>query len=131
MSHKLTEVLGDDAGEELTDFLNRVDAERAGLRHVNDLYLSRLDARLDVRMAEAQAASEADLAALKVDVRADIARLRDDMNAKLSALREDMGRMEGRFEAILERRFSDLLKWSFMFWVGAVAAVALLAGVLR
>jgi hypothetical protein len=26
---------------------------------------------------------------------------------------------------------NDLLKWSFVFWVGAVGAVATLAGVLR
>jgi len=27
-------------------------------------------------------------------------------------------------------RYADLMKWSFVFWVGAVAAVAMLAGVL-
>jgi hypothetical protein len=26
---------------------------------------------------------------------------------------------------------SDLMKWSFVFWCGAVAAIAALAGVLR
>jgi hypothetical protein len=34
-------------------------------------------------------------------------------------------------EARSERRFGDLIKWSFVFWVGAVAAIAMLAGVLR
>jgi hypothetical protein len=37
-----------------------------------------------------------------------------------------MALMEARFE----RRFSDLIKWSFVFWVGAVAAIAMLAGAL-
>jgi len=32
-------------------------------------------------------------------------------------------------EARFERRFGDLLKWSFVFWVGAVGAVAMLAQV--
>jgi hypothetical protein len=27
--------------------------------------------------------------------------------------------------------FGDLIKWSFVFWVGAVGAIAMLAGVLR
>ena len=38
-----------------------------------------------------------------------------------------MHQMDARFE----RRFGDLIKWSFVFWVGAVGAIAALAGVLR
>ena len=34
-------------------------------------------------------------------------------------------------DAKIERRFADLLKWSFVFWVGTVAAIAVLAKVLR
>ncbi len=37
----------------------------------------------------------------------------------------------GRLEAKIEQRTADLMKWSFLFWVGAVAAIAALAGVLR
>lgn len=36
-----------------------------------------------------------------------------------------------RLETQIERSRSDLMKWSFVFWVGAVAAIAALAGVLR
>jgi hypothetical protein len=35
-----------------------------------------------------------------------------------------------RLEALIERRISDLMKWSFVFWVGAVASIALLAKLL-
>jgi hypothetical protein len=31
----------------------------------------------------------------------------------------------------MHARFNDLLKWSFVFWVGAVGAVAALTGMLR
>jgi len=31
----------------------------------------------------------------------------------------------------VEKSAAKLIQWSFVFWVGAVAAVALLAGVLR
>jgi hypothetical protein len=34
-------------------------------------------------------------------------------------------------ETKLEQRTADLIKWSFVFWVGAVGAIAALAGVLR
>jgi hypothetical protein len=36
-----------------------------------------------------------------------------------------------RLEAKIEKRTADLMKWSFVFWVGAVGAIAVLAGVLR
>lgn len=43
-------------------------------------------------------------------------------------------RIDLRFAALdnkIEQRHAELLKWSFVFWVGAVAAIAALAGVLR
>ena len=67
----------------------------------------------------------------------------------LAAIREDMAAMElrlsGRIDALDEKLShrihhvelrvaeskADLMRWSFVFWVGAVAAVAALAGVLR
>ena len=53
-------------------------------------------------------------------LRADIAELRHEMQVSFAAL-------ETRFE----RRVGDLIKWSFVFWVGAVAAIAMLARALR
>jgi hypothetical protein len=86
------------------------------------------------------------------DIRADSAAMRegfDRLEASISALRLDMDRrfdtqdrrLDERFDRI-DARFaamegkiadvkSDLMKWSFVFWCGAVFAVAALAGVLR
>lgn len=61
------------------------------------------------------------------ELRADFAELRQEMQVGFAKLHEEMARLEARFE----RRFSDLIKWSFVFWVGAVGAIAMLAGVLR
>ena len=61
-----------------------------------------------------------------VATRGDLAELRQEMRVGFAELRQELARMEARFE----RRFSDLIKWSFVFWVGAVAAIAMLAGVL-
>ena len=36
-----------------------------------------------------------------------------------------------RLETKIERARADILKWSFVFWVGAVGSIALLAGVLK
>jgi hypothetical protein len=61
------------------------------------------------------------------NARADIAELRREMQIGFA-------RMDTRFaamEAVIERRTADLMKWSFVFWVGAVFAIAVLAKVLR
>lgn len=51
-----------------------------------------------------------------VATRGDLAELRHEMQVGFA-------RLETRFE----RRFGDLIKWSFVFWVGAVGAIAMLA----
>ena len=61
------------------------------------------------------------------ELRADIAELRQEMRVGFVKIHEEMAHLEIRFE----RRFGDLIKWSFVFWVGAVGAIAALAGVLR
>jgi len=44
-----------------------------------------------------------------------------------SEVRTEIARLETR----IERTKADLIKWSFVFWVGATASIALLAGVLK
>ncbi len=73
---------------------------------------------MDARVSDV--ATHGDLAQLRADLRADFAELRQEMQVGFAAL-------ETRFE----RRISDLIKWSFVFWVGAVAAIAMLARALR
>jgi hypothetical protein len=69
------------------------------------------------------------------DLRADVAELRHEMNRRFTAMESRLeNRIEQsalRIEALIERRTADLMKWSFLFWVGAVAAIAALAGVLK
>jgi hypothetical protein len=72
---------------------------------------------MDARVSDV--ATHGDLAQLRADLRADFAEMRQEMQVGFAAL-------ETRFE----RRISDLIKWSFVFWVGAVGAIAMLARVL-
>ena len=60
------------------------------------------------------------------EVRAGVAQLRADV----AELRQEMQVGFARLETRFERRFGDLIKWSFVFWVGAVAAISMVAGVL-
>ena len=56
----------------------------------------------------------------------DIERHRGDM----TELRHEMQVGFARLETAIERSRSDLMKWSFVFWVGAVTSIALLAKLL-
>src|SRR6266508_2930444 len=119
LSSKLRQTLGDEAAEDLVNWMQQVDAQRAELRELNELNF----ARFDVRFAEAREAMRADLAELRQVSQADRSELRDEMKAGFAGLRQEMSQLETR----LERRIGDLIKWSFVFWVGAVGAIAALA----
>jgi hypothetical protein len=60
----------------------------------------------------------------RVQLRAELAEFRQQMATQMAA-------MEMRLGAQIADVKSDLMKWSFLFWCGAVAAIAALAGVLR
>ena len=53
----------------------------------------------------------------------------DQLRGDIAELRQEMQVGFARLETRFERRFGDLIKWSFV-WVGAVAAIAMLARVL-
>jgi hypothetical protein len=55
----------------------------------------------------------------------------DQLRADIAELRQEMQVGVATLETRFERRFGDLIKWSFVFWVGAVAAIAMLARALR
>jgi hypothetical protein len=78
-------------------------------------------------LAEMRAEHEEKLAA----IHADFAEYRHEMatliHASESRLLDRIGKVEVRIAEVK----ADLMKWSFMFWVGAVGAIAALAGVLR
>lgn len=114
LSHRLHQTLGDEAAEDLVNWMHQVDAQRAELRELNELNFSRVDARL-----------------AEVAMRADLAELRQEMKVGFATLRQELQAGLGSLETKLEQRTADLMKWSFAFWVGAVGAIAVLAGVLR
>jgi hypothetical protein len=103
LSQKLQETLGGQEGAEFVNWMHEMDGRTSDGATRSDL-----------------AAVRSDLADVRGELRADIAELRQQMHAGFAAL-------EIRFE----RRFSDLIKWSFVFWVGAVGAIAMLARALR
>jgi hypothetical protein len=55
----------------------------------------------------------------------------DTHRGDVAELRHEMQVSFARLETLIEKRVADLMKWSFVFWVGAVGAIAALANVLR
>ena len=75
------------------------------------------------------------MAGFRVDVTRDVSALREEVTRHISGLREDMTREISAFRVDAAKQVSEvrqevattrveLLKWSFLFWVGQVAAMA-------
>ena len=120
LSHKLYEAFGEDAGADMVGWMQHIEAQRAELRELNELNFGRFEARLS------ELSRHMDARFTQVDAR--FTQLEDTMDARFAQFEATI---VGRLEAKIEQRTADLMKWSFVFWCGAVAAVAALAGVLK
>ena len=127
LSHKLYEAFGEEAGADRVGWMQHIEAQRAELRELNELNFGRFEARLSELSRHMDARfTQVDARFAQVDAR--FTQLEDTMDARFAQFEATI---VGRLEAKIEQRTADLMKWSFVFWCGAVAAVAALAGVLK
>ena len=105
LNRSLQRALGAEAAEDLVNLLDGVELQRSELRAFRE------SMRAD--FAEFRAEFERQNAALRVEVAASIAGVRQDMTASHAALGERIAGVEAR-----------LMKWSLVFWTGAVLAIA-------
>lgn len=115
LSHKLYETFGDEAAGEMIDWMQRVDVQRAELRELNELTVSRLEARL----GEVRSEIQAQLTDLRRDMETGFAR----QDGARIELEKKMETGFARLETRIEQRTVDIMKWSFVFWVGSVVTV--------
>jgi hypothetical protein len=133
----LAEHLGDEATEALHQFMEtaRVDwsedvlstaAERFGSRLATEIASLRVDFGRDLSMVRQDMTRDmatlrqdmtTDMAMLRQEMRTDTAALHREMTAGMTNLRQDMT------EGLAGLRV-EVLKWSFLFWIGQVAAIA-------
>jgi hypothetical protein len=111
LSRALQEHLGRETADSLVDWMVKVESDRSELRELRAI-VERSHARMEELMQR--------FGGLEVSIE----RRFGDIDAKIE-------RRLGETDARIERRFAELMKWSFLFWVGAVGAIAALAGVLR
>ena len=96
--------LGPDAGAELVTILDEIRADHAGARQEFH------------------------------DIRSEVLQRFEQIDRSFDSIDRRFERVDERFTAVLEKVSdvqSNLMKWSFVFWCGAVAAIAALAGVLQ
>ena len=125
---KLRDALGDDATRDLIAHIAEArDVNRAEVRELAELYLSRFDERMAARFVEQDAKIELRLA--KQDSKID--RLGEQMTkleSRVSALevRVDAGFAAVRVEMAdrLSTQHKDLLRWLFVFWAGTIIPLA-------
>jgi hypothetical protein len=108
LSRTLYDTFGHEGAEAMVDWMQQVETQRSELRELNDLSFARIDARF------AEARAENDLCFARIDTR--FAELREEMHMGFANL-------EAKLVTQIERRFSELIKWSFVFWVGSTVTL--------
>ena len=99
LPRKFYEAFGDDIANELVNWFNDVDvAYRTDLRELNELNFARFDAKLEQRVAALDAKIELRIAQLGAD-------LHTEFHRELSATK------------------TDLIKWTFGFWIPTALGV--------
>lgn len=124
--HRLPGKLLDALGPDAEGFVNWMESVDSSLRDVSTRFL-----RLEASHGELRQAMRADLAEFRLEMRSDIAGFREEMRADIAQLRIELRDASHGVAAKVGQTKADLMMWSFVFWVGAVAAIAALAGVLR
>jgi hypothetical protein len=128
LARRLHETLGEEAAEDLVNWMHQVDSHRLELRELNELNFSRFQTLLDQRLAQLSAEFDQRLARLSTQFDQ---RLEQRLDQRTAELREEMRVGFAELRQEIAQRSAELLKWSFVFWVGAVGSIAALAGVLH
>jgi hypothetical protein len=111
LARRLHETLGAEAGEDLVAWMQGVDTQRWEFRELHEA----TTARFEARVGEAEARLRGEILDLRNEVgvvRGEVAGIRAELQLGLS-----------RLETLIERRYADLMRWSFVFWIGSVAAM--------
>lgn len=89
-------------------------------------------------MTSEMTAARKEAAEFRQEMRSELRNLESRLVERIHALDTHVGerfeaqaRANGEIIVRIEQTKADLMKWSFVFWCGAVAAIAALAGVLR
>jgi len=115
LNRKLQQVMGPEAAEDLVNLLDGVEVQRSELRAFQE------------SMRAEFSAMRAEFAEFRQQMRGEFAEFRDQMRGASARTQAELVQMR----VLIAETKADLMKWMLVFWVGAVGAIAALAGVLR
>jgi hypothetical protein len=84
--------------------------------------------KLRVEMAQGFSGLRQEMSSLEGRLRQEMGGLRQEMGGLEGRLRQEMGGLEGRLHKEIGGQRVESLRWSFVFWIGQVAAMAALLG---
>jgi uncharacterized protein YPO0396 len=106
LSRILHVTLGEEAADDMVTWMHGVESGRAELRELNELSVSRLEARIG-------------------QVEARLGQVEARLDARIEKVESRVSETRHELLAAIERRFSDTLKWLFVFWTTTIAALLL------
>jgi hypothetical protein len=112
LNRSLQRALGAEAAEDLVNLLDGVALQRSELRAFRE-------------------SMRADFAELRGELERQLAALRQEMTASHGAIRQEMTASHGALGERIAGVESRLMRWSLVFWTGAVLAIAGLVIALR
>jgi hypothetical protein len=128
---KLRETLGEEPTRDLLALIGEArEVNRAEIREIADLYLSRLDERIARHLVEHDAKIDAKIERRFAEQNKHIDRRFADakIDQRFSALE---ARMDAGFAAVrvemadrLSAQYRDLMRWLFVFWAGTIIPLA-------
>ena len=148
LSRTIHRALGDEAGEDLINWMGQVESNRSELRELMEAWAARTDGRfealgarfdaIDHRFESLSARSDARFDAVVARSDAQFAEQRHWMELRFAEAqvsfatqREQFEARFGSLEVRIERRYAELFKWSIAFWIGGVGAIATLLRLLK
>lgn len=117
VSPALAERLGPDATVALVELID------ASEKNVVEMVLTQSVERFERRLAEETSALRVEMATLGSD-------LRREMTLLGSGLRQEMSTLGSELRQEIASQKFDLLKWSFLFWIGQVGMLAAILALL-
>ena len=113
LSRTLHDILGEEGADDLVNWMTQVDSSRSDLRDLMESWNTRTDGRFDI------------VESRFVKLEAQVDRRFGEVNQRFDGLTKDMHASIAQLEVRLEHRLTDLFKWSFVFWCGAIGIAVL------
>jgi len=110
---KLKPKLGEEEARSLLEYVTSTVEQRAATKA--DLERNAGELREEIRRVEGE---------LREEIRRVEGELREEIRRVEGELREEIRRVEGKLREEMHSMRADLIKWSFVFWAGAVAALS-------